>query len=81
MQVPGGSALDTGPGVAEANLKKVCEHFFTTRSERATKAWGLSIVQRVVEERGSRVTIDSKLGRGSEGRIVFPATREQLHIA
>lgn len=72
---------DTGKGIAEQNVEKIFEPFFTTRAGQGHKGMGLAFVHRVVEEHGARITVDSRLGRGSAFRIVFPVTREQLHLA
>jgi signal transduction histidine kinase len=71
---------DTGKGIAEQNLEKVFEPFFTTRSGQGHKGMGLAFVHRVVEEHGARITAESRLGKGTSFRIVFPVTREQLHL-
>jgi two-component system NtrC family sensor kinase len=71
---------DTGKGIAEQNLEKVFEPFFTTRAGQGHKGMGLAFVHRVVEEHGARITAESRLGKGSSFRIVFPVTREQLHL-
>ncbi len=72
---------DTGQGIAAQNLEKVYEPFFTTRAAKGHKGMGLAIVQRTVEEHGGRITIASRLGKGTSVKVSFPATREQLHLA
>lgn len=71
---------DTGAGIAEANLEKVFEPFFTTRAGKGHKGMGLAIVHRIVEEHQGRVALDSRLGKGTKVRVTFPATREKLHL-
>lgn len=72
---------DTGQGIPEQNLEKIFEPFFTTRAGKGQKGMGLAIVHRIVEEHQGRVTVESRLGKGSEFRVTFPATREKLHLA
>lgn len=72
---------DTGPGIPESNREKIFEPFFTTRAGKGHKGMGLAIVHRIVEEHQGRVNVDSRLGKGAELRVTFPATRDKLHLA
>ena len=75
------SVEDTGIGINEANLEKVFEPFFTTRSKDGHKGMGLAVVHRIVEDHHARISIDSRMGQGTQVRITFPAVRDALHIA
>ena len=61
---------DTGTGIAPKDLARLGEPFFTTK-DRGT-GLGLAVVQGIVKEHGGRMTIESKLGRGTCVRIALP---------
>jgi CheY-like chemotaxis protein/HPt (histidine-containing phosphotransfer) domain-containing protein len=63
------SVTDTGPGIAEDQLKKLFEAFSqadnTMTREHGGAGLGLSIAQRLVELMGGRISVDTKPGVGS----------------
>jgi signal transduction histidine kinase len=61
---------DTGMGVAEADREKIFLPFFTNKESGL--GFGLSIVQRIVEDHGGRITCDSKLGEGTRFIVWLP---------
>lgn len=74
-QVPDGGALrlewqDTGEGIALDQLASVVAPFITTRNVGV--GLGLTIVKRIVERHGGRLTIDSTLGVGTKVTVVLP---------
>lgn len=54
---------DSGRGMAPEVLARVFTPYFTTRQDGT--GLGLAIVQRIVEEHGGRIEIESQAGRGS----------------
>jgi signal transduction histidine kinase len=74
------SVDDTGHGIGEGFRERLFEPFFTTRGSKGHKGMGLAIVHRVVEEHHGRVTVDSQPGKGASFRLIFPASREGLHL-
>jgi len=72
--------VDSGPGVPPELRERIFEPFFTTRASKGHKGMGLAIVHRIVDEHGGRITVESSPGKGASFRIVFPATRESLHL-
>ena len=61
---------DTGCGVPKKLQMKIFEPFYTTR-EHGT-GLGLSIARKIVESHGGKITLESKLGKGSNFSILFP---------
>jgi len=61
---------DTGVGIAESDLDKIFNPFFTTK-EQGT-GLGLSIVHRIIEGHGGKITVQSKLNKGTIFRITLP---------
>ncbi len=70
------SVRDTGVGIDAAELPRVFDRFFRgsqAHEERAGgSGLGLSIVRSIVEMHGGRVTIQSKLGSGTEVVVTLP---------
>jgi two-component system nitrogen regulation sensor histidine kinase NtrY len=64
------SVLDSGPGVAPENLKRIFEPYFSTH-ETGT-GLGLAIAQRIVEEHGGRVEAANRTGGGLAVTITIP---------
>lgn len=56
-----------GPQISKANLEKIWQRFFTTRSELGGSGLGLAIVRSVIESHGGRVHAASNDGRTSIG--------------
>lgn len=71
------SVSDDGDGIAAQELSQVFEPFFRSPQARWNGSQGiglgLSIASRFAELAGGRLQVQSKLGVGSEFRLVFPA--------
>jgi len=65
------SIRDTGCGVPPENLTKLFDPYFTTKANGF--GLGLSIVERVVQEHGGRVEVNSELGKGATFTLSLPA--------
>jgi signal transduction histidine kinase len=61
---------DNGPGIPSEQLDKIFEVFYSTR--RGGTGLGLPIAQRIVENHGGRIEVESQLGKGTTFRIVLP---------
>lgn len=65
---------DFGVGIPEKNLKKVFEPFFTTKFGKGGSGLGMAICyQLVTEALNGTISVDSKVGSGTEFVIEFPA--------
>jgi signal transduction histidine kinase len=56
---------DTGPGIPKEILPHIFDPFFTTKDPGKGRGLGLSICQRIIEESGGRIDVESDIGRGS----------------
>jgi two-component system sensor histidine kinase HydH len=66
------SVSDTGPGMAEEELEKLFEPFYTTKQEGT--GLGLTIVSRLVEQNGGRVSVRSTQGEGTTFSLRLPTS-------
>jgi len=81
LRVRGGQNLlieivDTGSGIAAADLPRVMDTFFTTKPPGKGTGLGLPICRRIVEAHGGKISIESEPGNGTTVRIVLPVDRE-----
>ncbi|HEY9642518.1 MAG TPA: ATP-binding protein, partial [Coleofasciculaceae cyanobacterium] len=70
------SVIDTGQGIAEADLPHVFERFWRADRSRDRNSGGtgigLAICRRLVELQGGRIEVKSQLGVGSTFRFSLP---------
>ena len=70
------SVVDTGPGIAEADQKRIFEEFQQADSsntrEKGGTGLGLSIAKRIIELHGGRIWVKSSLGQGSTFSLTVP---------
>jgi signal transduction histidine kinase len=66
------AVADTGPGIAEADIPRVFDRFFTTRGEKRGTGLGLSLVRAVAEAHGGSVAVVSRRGDGATFEVRFP---------
>lgn len=65
---------DGGIGIAEEELPRVLEKFYRGRESRESgSGLGLTIVQRIVQQHGGRLTLTSVVGRGTTITLTLPA--------
>ncbi len=69
------TVADTGSGIPAERLEKVFEPFFTTKEVVGT-GLGLWVTKQIVEKRGAKIRVRSKLGSGTVFSITFPAAEE-----
>jgi light-regulated signal transduction histidine kinase (bacteriophytochrome) len=58
---------DNGPGIEERYFEKIFKIFQTleARDKRESTGVGLSVVQKIVEQQGGKIWVESKVGEGS----------------
>lgn len=60
---------DAGQGIAPEALPHIFDPFFTTKAPGRGRGLGLSVCQRVVEEIGGRIEVESMVGAGSSFKV------------
>jgi signal transduction histidine kinase len=70
--------IDDGPGIDPAYHKKIFEVFQTLKERDAMESTGigLSIVKKIIEEKGGEITVDSTVGQGAAFYFTWP--KEQV---
>jgi PAS domain S-box-containing protein len=72
------SVIDNGHGIAQEDLKRVFEPFFSTKQMgRSGTGLGMAIVWASVQDLNGFIDIDSQLNKGTTVRLYFPATDEK----
>lgn len=64
---------DDGSGMPEEVRARLFDPFFTTRRSGSERGLGLTIVQRVVNELGGEIAVESRMGEGSIFRVRLPS--------
>lgn len=70
---------DTGLGITEEQLKQIFVPFFTTKTKGT--GLGLSIVQKIVENHGGRVGVNSEIGQGTTFKVYLPLCGDKARAA
>jgi len=78
------SVSDKGPGLSEADQKKIFEEFRqadgSSTREKGGTGLGLSIAKRIVEMHGGRIWVESSLGKGSIFWFTLPVRVERQRV-
>lgn len=68
------SFTDNGCGIAEEDLKRIFEPFFSTKTQENHTGLGLSITYGLVQEIGGQIRVKSEVGQGSCFTVALPLT-------
>lgn len=78
------AVIDTGTGIAEADLPHVFERFWRADRSRDRHSGGtgigLAICRRLVELQGGSIEVQSQLGKGTAFRFSLPVAREKVTL-
>lgn len=64
--------IDNGPGIAEADLGRIFEPFYTTKSPGSGLGLGLSISARIIDDLGGRLSVDHAPDGGARFIVTLP---------
>ena len=70
------TVIDDGNGIDESDLGKIFQPFFSAKKGKGI-GLGLSICNRIIENHGGKISVESKPGKGTSFRIHLPL--EQSH--
>jgi two-component system phosphate regulon sensor histidine kinase PhoR len=69
------AVVDDGIGIPQNNLPRIFERFYTVDKGRSRElggtGLGLSIVKHIVEAHGGKISVESKLGKGSKFSVIL----------
>jgi two-component system NtrC family sensor kinase len=71
---------DTGCGIAEEDLKRIFDPFFTSKKETGT-GLGLSVSYGIVENHGGKIEVESSVGEGTAFTVLLPLQSPEEDIA
>jgi two-component system, sporulation sensor kinase E len=69
---------DTGEGIADEDLSKVFQAYFTTK--KSGHGLGMMIVQRIMRDHGGHVSIESRQGVGTVVTLQFPLPHRRTRL-
>ena len=79
------SVVDTGPGIATADQKRIFDAFQqvdnSSTREKGGTGLGLAISKRIVQLHGGMLTVELSLGRGSTFRVSLPIRASEVKEA
>jgi two-component system, NtrC family, sensor kinase len=76
------SISDTGCGIAQADLQRIFDPFFTSKEVGKGTGLGLSVSYGIVKAHGGAIEVESSVGEGSTFRVYLPvATTPQSEPA
>ena len=78
MNLPAGYYIrlkvsDAGCGMDGKIMEKIFDPYFTTKDVGKGSGMGLAVVHGIVVSCGGKITVESKLGKGSSFELLFPA--------
>ena len=71
---------DTGIGISPEIIDHIFEPYFTTKGPGEGTGMGLAMVHGIVESYGGKITVDSRLGKGTAITIYLPVTGKRKSL-
>jgi len=66
---------DTGAGIAEENLGRIFDYYFTTKEKGM--GLGLPLAHKIIRDHGGTIEVDSVAGKGTTFRVTLPVPGEE----
>ena len=71
---------DNGYGIPKADLERVFEPFFSTKTKQGGTGLGLSITYSLVHELGGSIGVQSEVGKGTSFVVILPLKMEKKEV-
>ena len=68
---------DTGIGISAEDLPNIFEPFYSTKSKAGGTGLGLVVVSQIIEAHQGKIELSSKVGKGTQFRIILPPANVQ----
>jgi len=72
---------DTGVGIANHDMPRIFEPYFTTKGPGEGTGMGLAVVDGIVRKCGGVIEVDSQLGHGATFRVYLPEIGDKTAVA
>lgn len=69
---------DDGAGIAEADLRRVCDPFFSTKPEGEGTGLGLAVTQSIIMRNGGQLQVGNTPDRGAQVVFLLKASEQDL---
>ncbi len=67
---------DTGCGIAPNVIDRIWDPFFTTKEVGKGVGLGLALTYNIVKRHGGEITVESRVGEGTQFTVLLPVDRE-----
>jgi two-component system, NtrC family, sensor kinase len=79
------SVSDTGSGIAQENIHRIYDPFFTTKTTPAEgqnrgTGLGLSVSYGIIQEHAGHIRVESRPGEGTTFTLDFPMVRKVANV-
>ncbi|KAA0257770.1 PAS domain S-box protein [Deferribacter autotrophicus] len=74
------SISDTGVGIAEKDLPKIFEPFYTTKKAGGGTGLGLATSYGIIKKHGGTITAESEVGKGTTFKIYLPTIMHTYNL-
>jgi two-component system NtrC family sensor kinase len=71
------SVKDSGCGIAPEHVERIFDPFFTTKAVGQGTGLGLAISYGIVQTHQGRIEVNSRMGEGTEIRVLIPLHLEK----
>ncbi len=68
---------DTGVGIPSDIISSIYQPYFTTKAAGEGTGMGLAVVQGIVEKSGGKISVESRVGKGTTFSVFLPITKKQ----